>query len=124
MHSFRKMHHASALKKADDYIKENFTRKLNLMEVAKASGFSAPYFSKIFKDETGENFSNYLSRLRLEKAAALLTDTKLPLSRIAQDCGFEDQSWFSKTFKNYAGESPGKFRKYGGILERKISSSK
>ena len=110
MHSFNKTHHASALKKAEDYILENFSRKLSLRGIAKASGFSAPYFSKIFKDAMGENLTSYLNRLRVEKAATLLTNSNLALSNIAQICGFTDQSWFSKTFKYYTGKSPGKFR--------------
>ena len=110
MQSFQKMRHASALKKAEDFIQENFSRKLSLKGIARASGFSAPYFSKIFKDAMGENLTCYLNRLRVEKAASLLTNTNLSLCNIAQTCGFTDQSWFSKTFKHYAGKSPGKFR--------------
>jgi len=114
MHSFHKTHHASALKKAEDYILENLSRKLSLKGIAKASGFSAPYFSKIFKDAMGENLTSYLNRLRVEKAAALLSNSELSLFGIAKICGFTDQSWFSKTFKYYTGKSPGKFRSQYG----------
>ncbi|MCL2008744.1 MAG: helix-turn-helix domain-containing protein [Treponema sp.] len=107
---FRGLHHSSALKKAGGYIMENFTRKISLEEIAKASGFSAPYFSTIFKNEMGENFSSYLNRLRVEKAKTMLINTKLPLSKVTRACGFEDQCWFSKIFKLYTGTSPGKFR--------------
>ena len=119
MHNFYRMHHASALKKAEDYIQENFSRKLSLKGIAKASGFSAPYFSKIFKEAMGENLTCYLNRLRVEKAAALLANTNLSLSAIAQACGFTDQSWFSKTFKHYMGKSPGKFRSQCGTPVRR-----
>ena len=112
--SFQGIQHATALKKAEHYIFENFTRKISLDEIAAASGFSAPYFSTIFKDEMGENLSSYLNRLRVEKASHMLTETNLTLSKIAGACGFEDQSWFSKIFRLYAGISPGKFRNQGG----------
>ena len=112
--SFQGIQHPSALKKAEHYILENFTRKISLEEIAKKSGFSSPYFSTMFKEEMGENLSSYLNRLRVEKAKALLTDTDLSLSNIAQNCGFEDQSWFSKIFKHYTGISPGKYRNHGG----------
>ena len=114
--SFRGIQHAAALKKAEHYILENFTRKISLEEIAKASGFSAPYFSTIFKEEMGENLSSYINRLRVEKAVHMLTETNFSLGRIAQSCGFEDQSWFSKIFKLYAGLSPGKYRNQGGKL--------
>jgi len=115
VHSYQKMQHASSLRKAEIYIQENFSRKLSLEEIANVSGFSAPYFSTIFKRETGENLSKYLSRLRVEKATALLIGTNLPLSTIANTCGFEDQSWFSKIFKTHTGMSPRRYRKRGGM---------
>jgi len=113
IYTFQGVRHASALKKAECYILENYTRKISLTEIASASGFSAPYFSTIFKEEMGENLSSYLNRLRVEKAGYLLVNTNLSLSRITRACGFEDQSWFSKIFKSYAGISPGKYRSQG-----------
>ncbi|MDR1986563.1 MAG: helix-turn-helix domain-containing protein [Treponema sp.] len=112
--SFQGVRHASALRKAERFIWENYTRKLCLQEVADASGLSAPYFSTIFKEEMGENLSSYLNRLRVEKAALLLTETDLSLNEIAGTCGFEEQSWFSKIFKSYTGINPRKYREQGG----------
>jgi AraC-like DNA-binding protein/ligand-binding sensor protein len=114
--SFQGIRHSSALRKAERFIWENYTRKISLQEIAGASGLSAPYFSTIFKDEMGENLSNYLNRLRVEKASAMLAETDLPISEIATACGFEDQSWFSKIFKNHTGLSPGKYREQGFVL--------
>jgi AraC-like DNA-binding protein/ligand-binding sensor protein len=108
--SFQGVRHASALRKAERFIWENYTRKISLQEVAGVSGLSAPYFSTIFKEEMGENLSAYLNRLRVEKAAAMLKKTELPIGEIVTACGFEDQSWFSKIFKSYIGMSPGKYR--------------
>jgi AraC-like DNA-binding protein/ligand-binding sensor protein len=112
--SFQGIRHSSALRKAERHIWENYTRKISLQEIADASGLSAPYFSTIFKEEMGENLSNYLNRLRVEKAAAMLIETGLALNEIAGSCGFEDQSWFSKIFKSFTGLSPGKYREKGG----------
>ena len=111
--SFRGKCHASALRKAERFIWENYSRKISLNEIADASGLSAPYFSTIFKKEMGQNLSDYLNKLRIEKATGLLSDTGLPLNEIAKTCGFEDQSWFSKVFKNCMGTSPGRFREQG-----------
>jgi YesN/AraC family two-component response regulator len=113
--SFQGIRHASVLRRAERYIWENYTRKISLQEIASASGLSAPYFSTVFKEEMGENLSNYLNRLRVEKAASMLIETDLSLGEISGSCGFEDQSWFSKIFKYYAGISPGKFREKGGV---------
>ena len=111
--SFRGFRHSSVLRKAERFIWNNYTRKISLEEIARASGLSAPYFSTIFKEEMGENLSSYLNRLRVEKAANLLTASEKSLSKIAEICGFEDQSWFSKIFKKIQGVSPGKYREQG-----------
>jgi AraC-like DNA-binding protein/ligand-binding sensor protein len=113
--SFQGVRHSSALRKAERFIWDNYTRKISLQEIASASGLSAPYFSTIFKDEMGENLSNYLNRLRVEKAVAMLGENDRSISEIAAACGFEDQSWFSKIFKAHTGLSPGKYREQGGI---------
>ncbi|MCL2208850.1 MAG: helix-turn-helix domain-containing protein [Treponema sp.] len=116
--SFRGIPHAAALRKAENFILENYTRKISLKEIADVAGLSPPYFSTIFKDEMGENLSKYLNRLRVEKASRLLLETDMSLSEIAACCCFEDQSWFSKIFKAYTGISPGKYRNQGGGLIR------
>ena len=111
--SFHGVRHFSALRKAERYIWSHYTRKLSLKEIANASGLSAPYFSTVFKEEMGENLSNYLNKLRIEKASAMLVTTNMPISEVATACGFEDQSWFSKIFKNNTNLTPGKYRELG-----------
>ena len=118
--SFRGIPHAAALRKAENFIMENFTRKISLREISAVAGLSPPYFSTIFKEEMGENLSKYLNRLRVEKASRLLLETEMSLSEIAACCCFEDQSWFSKIFKAYTGISPGKYRNQGGGVIRNI----
>ena len=123
--SFQGIRHASVLRKAQRYIWDNYTRKISLEEISKASGLSAPYFSTIFNEEMGENLTNYLNRLRVEKAAAMLTETGKSLNDITKLCGFEDQSWFSKVFKSFVGVSPGKYRETGNIgPEKKYAKRK
>jgi AraC-like DNA-binding protein/ligand-binding sensor protein len=121
--SFRGIPHAAALRKAESFILENYTRKISLKEIADVAGLSPPYFSTIFKEEMGENLSKYLNRLRVEKASRLLLETEMSLSEIAACCCFDDQSWFSKIFKAYTGISPGKYRNQGGGTIRNISES-
>ena len=119
--SFHGVRHFPALRKAERFIWENYTRKLSLEEIAGVSGLSAPYFSTIFREEMGENLSNYLNRLRVEKAAVMLITTNMAINRIAITCGFNDQSWFSKTFKQTFGITPGKYREqaFGASFQEK-----
>jgi len=121
--SYRGIPHAASLRKAENFILENFTRKISLKEISAVAGLSPPYFSTIFKDEMGENLSKYLNRLRVEKASHLLLETDMSLSEIAACCCFEDQSWFSKKFKAYTGISPGKYRNQGGGIIRNIGEN-
>jgi AraC-like DNA-binding protein/ligand-binding sensor protein len=121
--SFRGIPHAAALRKAENYILENYTRKISLREISSVAGLSPPYFSTIFKEEMGENLSKYLNRLRVEKASRLLLETDMSLSEIAACCCFEDQSWFSKIFKAYTGISPGKYRNQGGGIITNIGEN-
>jgi YesN/AraC family two-component response regulator len=121
--SFQGIPHAMALRKAENYVMENFTRKISLHEIASIAGLSAPYFSTIFKEEMGENLSKYINRLRVERASRLLLETDMSLCDIAGACCFEDQSWFSKIFKAYTGISPGKYRNQGGGIARNFSEN-
>jgi len=121
--SFRGIPHAAALRKAENFIMENYTRKISLKEISDIAGLSPPYFSTIFKEEMGENLSKYLNRLRVEKASHLLLETDMSLSEIAACCCFEDQSWFSKIFKAYTGISPGKYRNQGGGIVKDIGEN-
>jgi YesN/AraC family two-component response regulator len=113
---FQGIPHASAMRKAEAFIQENFTRKISLREVAKIAGLSAPYFSTIFKEEMGENLSKYINRQRIQKASKMLLETNLSLSEISNACCFDDQSWFSKIFRSFTGISPSKYRSQGGKI--------
>jgi YesN/AraC family two-component response regulator len=117
--TFQGIPHAAALRKAENFIQENFTKKISLKEIADIAGLSPPYFSTVFKEEMGENLSKYLNRLRVEKASRLLLETDMFLNEIAACCCFKDQSWFSKIFKAFTGISPGKYRNQGGVIIKK-----
>ena len=119
--SFQGLPHASAMRKAEHFIRGNFSRKISLSEIAGIAGLSAPYFSTIFKEEMGENLSRYINRLRVEKASKMLLETNFSLSEIAGECCFEDQSWFSKIFKSFTGISPGRYRSQGGSIAASCS---
>ena len=121
--SFSGIRHASALRRAERFIWENYSRKISLDEIAAASGLSAPYFSTIFREEMGKTLFSYLNQLRIEKASGLLRDSSLSIREISKTCGFEDQSWFSKIFRKHTGFSPGKYRELPASASRVLPAS-
>jgi len=112
--SFRAVKHSMVLRKAERYIREHFVENPPLHDVASVAGLSPAYFSTVFKEELGESFSDFINGLKVDKAAELLVGSELSLADVADTCGFQDQSWFSRVFKRHMGVSPGRFRESGG----------
>jgi two-component system response regulator YesN len=108
--------HADVIYKSLDYISKNYMKKISLEEVAASVHLSASYFSKIFKEETGTNFITYLNNYRISVAKRLLIDNSIDMVDISNIVGYEDQSYFSKSFKRITGTTPGKFRKSRGKI--------
>ncbi len=99
------------LRKAKDYIDANFHRKnLSLEDAAAAANMSGNYFSGKFKEIYGENYIEYLTRVRVEKAKALLADTDLLIYEAGEAVGYENQTYFSTVFKRLTGHSPSEYR--------------
>ena len=97
---------SSRMKKAVTYIDEHFAQPLTLNEVAALIHLNPEYFSRSFKKEVGSNFNNYVNEVRLQKAIQLVTQTDKKLFEIAEECGFQSFSYFSKRFKEMYGGSP------------------
>lgn len=96
--------------KACDYIFTHLQTNISLEEAAEFSGVSSFYLSKLFKEEKGVPFSTYLNDRRLEKAKELLGNTSLSIKEITSECGYNDQNYFSRIFKNQFGVSPTEYR--------------
>jgi AraC-like DNA-binding protein/ligand-binding sensor protein len=96
--------------KAKAFIEQHHADDLSLGEVAKASNTSTFYFCKMFKKATGINFTDYLSRVRIEKAKNLLLNPNLRISEIAFEVGFQSLTHFNRVFKTVIGESPTEYR--------------
>lgn len=99
------------VRRAISYIKENYNRRLTLEDVAATVYVSPSSLSKSFREKTGKSFKEYLNNIRVEESKELLKTTDMSLMAIAEAVGFEDQSYFTKVFKKYAGMLPGRFRK-------------
>ena len=73
-------------------------------------GFAPAYLSYIFKKETGENIIKYLTDYRMEQAKVFLDEGVLKIVQIAKQCGYENQSYFNRLFKNAYGITPKQYR--------------
>jgi len=112
--NLKSVKHADLIQKAIHYMNANYGRKIGLQDVANHVHMSPSHFSKIFKDEMGKSFVDYLGGVRIDKSKILLRERTIPLIDVAGMVGFDDQSYFSKVFKRFTGQSPGRFRESRG----------
>ena len=94
-----------------DYIKNNLTADdLSQGSMAKMAGISKDYFSRIFKNVTGMNYSKWLNMIRMEKATQLLTQNDMTFTKIAMLSGFKSIPSFNRVFHEEKGMAPGEYR--------------
>ncbi len=94
-----------------DYIKNNLTADdLSQGAMAQMAGISRDYFSRIFKNITGMNYSKWLNMIRLEKATELLSNKSMSLTEVAMLSGFQSIPSFNRVFHEDKGMSPGEYR--------------
>jgi len=101
---------SSIILSARDYIHKNYCSDITLEDVSKEVNVSPNYFSKLFKDETGSNFIDYLTMLRIEKAKKLLSDSKHYNKEICYQIGYSDPNYFSRIFKKIVGVTPTEYK--------------
>lgn len=99
------------LKKIFSLIEESYSSKLTLEDLSKAIGMSSKYFCKFFYEMTHRTPIDYLNYYRIECASHQLITTNLSITDIAYNCGFNDLSYFIKSFKKYKGLTPSKYLK-------------
>ena len=99
-----------AIEAAKKYIENNYTDNITLEDVSREVNISSYYLSRIFKEGTGENFIDYLTGLRMDKAKELLATTQLSMKEICAKVGYSDPNYFSKTFKKNVGVTPTEYR--------------
>ena len=101
------------IKKAVQYIEENFSRPISLQHVARLVHLNPSYFSVLFKQETGLTFSDFVTRKRLALAKQLLLSTSLSIEEVARMAGYGTAKYFSELFRNRVGMTPGRYRARG-----------
>ncbi|MFA9397603.1 MAG: response regulator [Clostridiaceae bacterium] len=98
------------IRKSKQYIKINYNKKINLEDVSTSVGLSKGYFSKLFMDITGENFTMYVNKIRIENAKKMLLNSNFKIYEISENIGFTNVEHFSRTFKKITGMSPKEFQ--------------
>lgn len=91
------------------YVDEHF-REAILEEAANLVHMSPNYLGQIFRNKTGQNFSDYLMKVRMEKSAGLLQDITLKTYEVSECVGYSNSKNFTRAFKSYFGKTPREFR--------------
>ena len=95
---------------ACQFIEDNLDAQLSLDMVSENFSINPSYLSKAFKDEKEENFTNYINRLRLEKARELILSSNMKVDDIAMKVGFNNTNYFIKKFREMYGTTPGLYK--------------
>ena len=102
------------IRAAKKYVQEHYRESITLEDVSAAVGFSASYFSVLFKKEVGEGFAKYLTNVRIDRAKELLQETDYTVAAICQEIGYSDVKHFVQTFRKATGLNPAQYRKLYG----------
>ncbi|WP_249313026.1 response regulator transcription factor [Lederbergia citrea] len=119
IHSFLNEHpeyniHTEVVQEVMQLVKNDYNLPLKLSEIANKLHINASYLSRLFSEEVGTSFSDYLLNYRVEKAKNLLLSQKRwPIQRIAEECGFNSQHYFSSAFKKITSCTPKEYRNKG-----------
>ena len=94
----------------DNYIRENAGDDISNTEIGAIFGYHPFYISKVLKDRKGTTLRQYIIAYRLKLAKKLLEESAKSVNEISEECGFNDPSYFTKTFKNAFGMTPKDYR--------------
>ncbi|MEG0856857.1 MAG: response regulator [Terrisporobacter sp.] len=101
-----KDNYSQSIKRALEYIDLKYKEQISLNDISRYVYLSNEYFSRLFKEEVGENFSTYLTNYRMKKAEYLIKNTDMKISAVSLEVGYVNPSYFSKSYKKYRGVSP------------------
>lgn len=99
-----------------NFIEKNYTHNISLSEVSAVAHMSEGYFCRMFRQSTGRSLTDYVNRLRIEKAILFLNQGICNVTEASMSVGFDDINYFSRVFKKYMKQSPANYlqndRKY------------
>jgi AraC-like DNA-binding protein len=99
------------LSEAVRHMREHSGEDLSRDDVARVACLSPAHFSRVLKQTFGQSFTEILARIRVDRAREMLSLTEKSLVQIGLECGFSDQSYFTKVFQKYTGLPPGEYRR-------------
>jgi two-component system, response regulator YesN len=105
------------ISQVNQFIAENTSEELSLIQISEQVHFNPSYLSRLYKQETGENLSDYITRIRIDKAKFLLENSNLKIHEIAKAVGYETAHNFTRFFKKIMRVTPQEYR--DGILKGK-----
>ncbi|MEK5240275.1 response regulator [Paenibacillus sp. FSL L8-0470] len=108
------------VKEALVYVEQHLQEQLSMAEVAGLIHLNASYFSVLFKEQTGVPFSEYVSRLRVQRAKEMLLQTRMSIGEIGERVGYRTDKYFIKVFKSLEGMSPSRYRQQMGDKQTEI----
>ncbi|MCP3741715.1 response regulator transcription factor [Rossellomorea sp. BNER] len=100
----------NSMQKIEEYLQQNYQQDINLQEIADRFFLSREYISRKFKQDFNETITDYLTKIRLEKAKELLENPYLKIYEIAYSVGYQNEKYFSKVFKKLTGLTPNEYR--------------
>lgn len=100
----------TVVERAREFIDSHYHKDISLDDVSREVDISPYYFSKIFKEETGKNFVEYVTEIRMNRAKELLLGTDLSMKEICSEIGYADPNYFSRTFKKNTGLTPTEYK--------------
>lgn len=92
-----------------NYIYDNYTKEITLSEMADMIGVTSQYLSKLFKEETGYNFTTWINTIRINKAREIMDKGNVNVGEIAYLVGYNDSNYFSRAFKKYTQMTPSQY---------------
>jgi two-component system response regulator YesN len=101
---------SDAVRRAQLYIRESFTQRISIADVAEAAHLSPNYLSTVFREATGKTVLEFVHELKLAEAKARLCETGDPVKTIAHGLGFDSSHYFSRFFRHATGMTPSEFR--------------
>lgn len=103
---------------AMEFMAEHLGEDITRDDIARAAHLSSYHFSRLFKEQMGRSCNEMLNQLRVDRAAEMLVRTGRAIVAIAIECGFKDQSYFTKVFRRHIGKPPGEYRRTRAAGER------
>ncbi|MCU9612712.1 response regulator [Caldibacillus lycopersici] len=101
---------AMTIERAKEYILQNYKQDISMEQVAEYVNLSSYYFSKMFKSESNQTFTEYLTNIRIRQAKELIGNVDYSLKEICFEVGYNDPNYFSRVFKRVTGMTPTEYR--------------